>query len=106
MSTDDSRPQGGPFPESRGAGRFTFGDRVRCPGTDNGRRHRNRGDGSARPCRYEWGRVGPGTVVEVSVKQGAYLQAHIAPEGQTLLLECPWCHCRIEFKTRPSQAAA
>ena len=77
-----------------------------CPGTDHGRRRTDRHDGTARPCRYVWGRVGPGTDVVATVKRGAWLQAHIAPEGQTLLLECPRCHQRIEFRTTPAQAAA
>lgn len=80
---------------------YTDGAIVYCPGTDTGRRHAARGDRRAepRPCRLVWGRVGPATTVTVSVKHGAWLGGTIAPDRQTLLLECSRCHERIEFVT-------
>jgi hypothetical protein len=110
--TTEPGPHFGPHRPTLGDGgrvvvwaKYAPGDAVYCPGTYRERRHTERGDrrqqSRSGPCRHKWGRPGPSTSTWVRVKR----MEHDKASGTTLILECPDCHCPIEFLTVAAEAA-
>jgi hypothetical protein len=85
---------------------YATGDTVYCPGAYRERRQVDRGDRRhaprSGPCRHKWGRPGPRTETSVRVRRMGQSPA----PGTTLILECPDCHCPIEFLTVQAAEAA
>lgn len=110
--TTEPRPPHGPFALPSAEGPSSVGDwtiyrqseSVMCPGTYRERRTADRGDrrvaARSGACRHRWGRV---TAGEWHVRHKRLGQPDAV--GETVVLECPDCHCPIEF-SRPHAVAA